>query len=67
MAAPIPSGQTSGAEASRFVAESQKRSKALQKKNFGTKKRAGSYIEFKEDKVKSDRPTDKKLKNHAKD
>ena len=67
MAGPIPSGQTTGAQASRFMAESQKRSKALQKQNFNKKNRAGSYIEFKEDKVSPSQPMDEKLKDDAKD
>jgi len=71
LAAPIPSGQASDAQASRFVAESEKRSKAFQKKNFDKKNRAGAYIEFKEDKVKDvgagGTGGGQKLKNDAKD
>lgn len=67
LAAPIPPGQNAGAQASRFMTESQKRSMAVHQQNFDKKKRAGVYIEFKDDKVGPAKLSDKDPGKNAKD
>lgn len=66
-AAPIPSGQTGGAQASRFMAESQKKAIKYRKQNFDKKTKAGPYIEFKGDESGTVQSSDKDLEKNAED